>query len=145
MADSTDPFTASVLRFQMPEQMRAFAEQGMSQARESYSRLKNAAETQNDAIEAAFSSVSKGAGDYSAKLFDIVKSNTEASFDLAQGLVGAKTLPEAFDLWSTHTRKQVESVTTQTKELVELTQKLASDTVEPLKAGASKMFTPPAA
>lgn len=145
MADSTDPFTASVLRFQMPEQMRAFAEQGMSQARDSYSRLKSAAETQNDAIEAAFSSVSKGAGDYSAKLFDIVKSNTEASFDLAQSLVGAKTLPEAFDLLSVHTRKQVESVATQTKELVELTQKLATDSVEPLKAGASKMFTPPAA
>ena len=154
MADSTDPFSASVMRFQMPEQMRAFAEQGMSQARESYSRLKNAAETQNDAIEAAFSSVSKGAGDYSAKLFDIVKSNTEASFDLAQSLVGAKLqavglssydLPEAFDLWSTHTRKQVESVASQTKELVELTQKVANDTVEPLKAGASKMFTTPAA
>jgi phasin len=145
MADSTDPFSASMLHFQTPEQMRAFAEKGMSQARESYSRLKNAAETQNDAIEAVFTSVSKGAGDYSAKLFDIVKSNTEASFELAQGLVGAKTLPEAFDLWSQHARKQVETVASQTKELVELTQKVANDTVEPIKAGASKLFTSPAA
>lgn len=142
MANSTDPFSASVMRF--PEQMRVFAEKGVSQARESYDRLKSAAETQNDAIEAVVSTVSKGAGDYSAKLFDIVKSNAEASFELAQGLVGAKTLPEAFDLWSQHARKQVETAATQTKELVELTQKVANDAVEPIKAGASKLFTPAA-
>ena len=142
MADSTDPFTASAIKFQLPEQVRAFAEKGVSQARESYIRLKDAAETQNEAIEAAFSTVSKGAGDYSAKLLDIVKANTEASFDLAQSLVGAKTLPEAFELWSSHARKGVETVTAQTKELVELSQKLATETVEPIKASASKLFTP---
>jgi phasin len=145
MADSSDPFTTSAINFQVPEQMRAFAEKGVSQARESYIRLKDAAETQNGAIEAAFTSVSKGAGDYSAKWLDIVKTNTEASFDLAQSLVGAKSLPEALELWTTHARKGVETVTAQTKELVELSQKVATDTVEPIKASASKLFTPPSA
>jgi phasin len=143
MADSSDPFTTSAINFQVPEQMRAFAEKGVSQARESYIRLKDAAETQNDAIEAALSSVSKGAGDYSAKLLDIVKTNTEASFDFAQSLVGAKTVPEALELWTSHARKGVETVTAQTKELVELSQKVATDSVEPIKASASKLFTPP--
>lgn len=145
MADQTDPFSASILRFQLPEQVRAFAEKGVSQVRENYSRIKDAAETQNASIEAVVSTVSKGAGDYSAKLFDIVKTNTEASFDLAHGLVGAKTLPEAFELWTSHARKQVETATTQAKELVELGQKVASETVEPIKAGASKIFATPAA
>jgi phasin len=145
MADSSDPFTTSAINFQVPEQMRAFAEKGVSQARESYIRLKDAAETQNDAIEAAFTSVSKGAGDYSAKWLDIVKANTEASFDLAQSLVGAKSIPEALELWTSHARKSVETVTAQTKELVELSQKVATDSVEPIKASASKLFTPPSA
>lgn len=140
MADSSDPFS-TVLPFQLPEQMRAFAEKGVSQARESYSKLKDAAESNNGAIEAVFTSASKGATDYSAKLFDFVKANTTASFDFAQSLMGAKTIPEALELWTGHAKKQVETLTAQTKELTELSQKVAADTVEPIKANASKMFS----
>jgi phasin len=141
---STDPFSSSVLPLQLPEQVRAFAEKGVSQARESYSKLKDAAETHNGTIEAVFSSASKGATDYSAKLLEVVKTNTNASFDFAQRLVGAKTLPEALELWTSHSRKQVETLTAQTKEFAELTQKIASDTVEPIKTGATKLFKPAA-
>jgi phasin len=143
MADSSDPFS-TVIPFQLPEQVRAFAEKGVTQARESYSKLKDAAETHNGTIEAVFSTASKGATDYSAKLMDIVKANTSAGFDFAQNLAGAKTLPEAFELWTAHARKQVEVLTAQTKELAELTQKVATETVEPIKANASKLFKPAA-
>ncbi|NVN88112.1 MAG: phasin [Rhodopseudomonas sp.] len=143
MADSTDPFS-TVIPFQVPEQVRAFAEKGVSQVRESYSKLKDAAESHNGTIEAMFSSVSKGASDYSAKLLDIAKTNTSANFDFAQGLAGAKTLPEAFEMWTSHAKKQLEILTGQTKELAELTQKVATETVEPIKATASKLFKPAA-
>ncbi|MBB5047423.1 phasin [Rhodopseudomonas rhenobacensis] len=141
MADS-NPFS-SVTPFQLPEQVRAIAEKGVAQARESYTKLKDAAESQNGTIEAVFSSASKGATDYSAKLVDIVKTNTNATFDFAQSLIGAKSLPEALELWTAHARKQVETLTSQTRELAELTQKAAADTVEPIKTHASKLFTPP--
>jgi phasin len=140
MADSSNPFS-TVLPFQMPEQMRAFAEKGVSQARDSYSKLKDAAETHNGTMEAVFSSASKGATDYSTKLFDFVKANTAANFDFAYSLFGAKTLPEALELWTGHAKKQVETLTAQTKELTDLSQKVAADTVEPIKANASKIFT----
>jgi phasin len=143
MADSTDPFS-TVIPFQLPEQVRAFAEKGVSQARESYGKLKDAAESHNGTIEAVFNTASKGATDYSAKLMDIVKANTSAGFDFAQTLAGAKTLPEAFELWTAHARKQVEALTAQTKELAELTQKVATETVEPIKANATKLFKPAA-
>ncbi len=139
MSDSNNPFS-SVIPFQLPEQVRALAEKGVSQARESYSKLKDAAESQNGTIEAVFSSASKGATDYSAKLVDIVKTNTNASFDFAQALIGAKTLPEALELWSSHARKQVETLTAQTKELSSLAQKIATETSEPIKTGVSKNF-----
>lgn len=141
---TTDPFSSSVMPFQVPEQVRAFAEKGVSQARESYTKLKDAAETHNGTMEAVFTSAGKGATDYSAKLLDIVKTNTNASFDFAQSLVSAKTLSEALELWTSHARQQVETMTAQTKELAELTQKVASETVEPIKAGATKLFTPAA-
>ncbi|AVT78156.1 phasin [Rhodopseudomonas palustris] len=143
MADSSDPFS-TVMPFQLPEQVRAFAEKGVSQARESYAKLKDVAETQNGTIEAVFTSASKGATDYSTKVFDFVKTNTSASFDFAQSLIGAKTLPDMMELWTSHAKKQIETLTAQTKELTELTQKVAAETVEPIKANASKIFKPAA-
>jgi phasin len=141
---STDPFSASIIPFEVPEQMRAFAEKGVSQARESYTKFKDAAETHNSTIEAVFTTATKGATDYSAKVLDIVKANTAAAFDFAQELVSAKSLPQAMELWSSHAKKQVETLTAQTKELTELSQKIATETAEPIKAGASKLFKPAA-
>jgi phasin len=141
---STDPFSASIIPFEVPEQMRAFAEKGVSQARESYTKFKDAAETHNSTIEAVFTTATKGATDYSAKVLDIVKANTAAAFDFAQELVSAKSLPQAMELWSSHAKKQVETLTAQTKELTELTQKIATETAEPIKAGASKLYKPAA-
>jgi len=141
---ATDPFTASVIPFEVPEQMRAFAEKGVSQARENYTKFKDAAETHNSAIEAVFTTATKGATDYSAKVLDIVKANTAAAFDFAQELVSAKSPTQAMELWSSHARKTVETFTAQTKELAELTQKIATETAEPIKASASKLFKPAA-
>jgi phasin len=141
---ATDPFSASIIPFEVPEQMRAFAEKGVSQARESYTKFKDAAETHNSTIEAVFTSATKGATDYSAKLLDIVKANTTANFDFAQELVGAKTPSQAMELWSAYAKKQVETLTAQAKELAELSQKIATETAEPIKAGASKLFKPAA-
>jgi hypothetical protein len=59
MANSTDPFSASVIPFEVPEQVRAFAEKGVSQARESYTKFKDAAETHNSTVEAVFSTATK--------------------------------------------------------------------------------------
>jgi phasin len=141
---STDPFSASIIPFEVPEQMRAFAEKGVSQARESYTKFKDAAETHNSTIEAVFTTATKGATNYSAKVLDIVKANTAAAFDFAQELVSAKSVPQAMELWSAHAKKQVETLTAQTKELAELSQKIATETAEPIKAGASKLFKPAA-
>jgi hypothetical protein len=68
VTSSTDPFSASIIPFEVPEQMRAFAEKGVSQARDSYAKFKDAAETHNGTIEAVFTSATKGASAYNAKL-----------------------------------------------------------------------------
>ena len=66
MTNSTDPFSASIIPFQAPEQMRALAEKGLSQARDSYAKFKDVAESHNGTIEAVFGSAGKGASEYSA-------------------------------------------------------------------------------
>jgi phasin len=141
---SSDPFSASVIPFEVPEQMRAFAEKGVSQARDNYAKFKDAAETHNGTIEAVFTTAGKGASEFSAKLMEIVKTNTSANLDFAQALIAVKSPTEAMELWTSHARKQFEAFTANAKELGELTQKVATETAEPIKAGASKIFKPAA-
>ncbi len=144
MTNATDPFSASIIPFEVPEQMRAFAEKGVSQARDSYAKFKDAAESHNSTIEAVFTSASKGASAYSAKLMEFLKANTTANLDFAQELLGIKSPSEALELWTSHARKSFETISAQAKELAELTQKVAAETVEPIKQNASKYYKPAA-
>jgi len=144
MTNATDPFSASIIPFEVPEQMRAFAEKGVSQARDNYAKFKDAAETHNGTMEAVFTSASKGASAYQAKVMEFVKTNTTSALDFAQELLGAKSPSEALELWTTHARKQFETFTAHAKELSELSQKVAAETVEPIKTSASKFYKPAA-
>ena len=144
MTNPTDPFSASIIPFEVPEQMRAFAEKGVSQARDQYAKFKDAAETHNGTMEAVFTTASKGASEYSAKLLEFFKANSTASLDFAQELLGVKTPAAALELWTSHARKQFETLSAQAKELAELSQKVAAETVEPIKTTASKYYKPAA-
>ena len=144
MTNATDPFSASVVPFEVPEQVRAFAEKGVSQARDNYARFKDAAESNNSTIEAVFTCASKGASTYSGKLMEFMKANTTANLDFAQELLGIKSPSEALELCTAHTRKTFETLTAQAKELTELAQKVAAETVEPIKINAAKYYKPAA-
>jgi phasin len=132
MANPNDPFS------QVPEQMRAFAAKGVSQARDNYAKFKDVAESHNGTIEAVFTQLSKGASEYSTKLMEMMKSNTTANLNFGQELLGIKSPSEALELWTSHTREQYEAFTVQAKELGKLTQKSATETAEPIKANALK-------
>ena len=144
MTGTTDPFSASIIPFEVPEQMRAFAEKGVSQARENYAKFKDAAETHNGTIEAVFATASKGFSEYTAKLMEFAKANTSASLDFAQELIGVRSPTEAVSLWTGHTRQQFETFQAQAKELVEIGQRVATEAAEPIKANASKFYKPAA-
>jgi phasin len=75
---------------------------------------------------------------------EMMKANTTATLDFAQELVGVKSPSEAMELWTSHAKKQFEALTVHGKELAELGQKIATETVEPIKANASKLFKPAA-
>lgn len=134
----TDPFSA--VSFQVPEHVRVMAEKGVAQAREGYQKFKEAAETSNVALEAVYTSATRGAGDLTAKVLDIARANTESAFDFTQRLLGVKSVHEAFEVVNAHARKQFDVLTAQSKELADVAQKVATDTVEPIKASAAKTF-----
>ena len=137
-----DPFSvknpfSTVVPFHVPEQMRVFAEQGVAQAREGYQRLKQVAETNNGALEAIYNSATQGATDFTTKVIDIARVNTESAFLFAQNLMGAKSPMEAIQLMNVHARRQFDILTAQSQELAALTQKVASGVTEPAKTGTA--------
>ena len=146
MVLKTDPFAISQSAFspaalaEMSDSVRAIAEQGLQRAREGYHKLRDAADSNHDAIEAACHSVARGAGDYTAKLLDIAETNVTGTFDFVEALLGAKSPADAVELANAHARRQLELLAEQSKELLTLGQKVASDTVEPIKASAARTF-----
>ena len=139
---STDaPYTyANVTPLEIPGAVREFAEKGVSQARENYAKLKDAAETANGTIEAVYTSATKGATEYGAKLLEIARTNTNSAFDLTGELLTIKSLPQALELLTSYSRKQFEVLTAQSKEVLELGKKVTTETVEPIKVASAKVF-----
>jgi phasin len=91
-----------------------------------------------------FTVASRGVSEYTAKVMEIMKANTTANLDFAQELFGLKSPSEAMELWTAQAKKQYETFTAQAKELAELGQKVATETVEPIKASAAKYYKPAA-
>jgi phasin len=125
-------------KVEMPAAFREFAERGVAQAKDTYEKMKAAAEEATDVLETTYSTATKGASDYGLKMIEAARINTNAAFDFAGELMAAKTLSEIVELSSTHARKQFETLTQQSKELSALAQKVATETAEPIKSGVSK-------
>jgi phasin len=132
-------------KVEMPAAFREFAERGVAQAKDTYEKMKAAAEEATDVLESTYSTASKGASDYGLKMIETARVNTNAAFDFYGELITAKSLSEVFELSSSHARKQFETLTAQTKELGALAQKVAADTAEPMKSGMNKAFSKVAA
>src|SRR5262249_29683701 len=110
------------------------------QAKETYERMKSAAEQATEVMEDTYATATRGVSDYGIKLIEVARRNTNAAFDYYVELMGAKSLSEFVELSTSHARKQFESVPAQTKDLAALAQKVATDTAEPMKDGFTKAF-----
>ena len=104
-------------KMEMPAAFREFAENGVAQAKDTYEKMKSAAEEATDVLENTYSTATKGASDYGLKVIEAARANTNAAFDFASEIMTAKSLSEVVELSTSHARKQFEALTAQTKEL----------------------------
>ena len=104
-------------------------------------REMNAATTEAaDLIKNSYSTAVTGVQDYNNKIIEFAQANTNTAFDFVQKLSGVKS-PSAFlELWAEHVRKQLGTLTEQTKQLAALAQKVTLVTAEPLKTGVAEAF-----
>src|ERR1035437_3168119 len=145
MLDSTTKTTtakpASSPRMDATQAVRATAGNGSAKAKEAFEKMSTATAEATDLIKNSYSTAVKGAQDYNTKFIEFAQTNTEAAFDFVQKLSGVKSPSDFIELSTEHSRKQLETLTEQTKELAALAQKVTLATVEPLKTGVTKAFS----
>ena len=127
-------------KMEIPAAFRELAEKSVSQAKETYEKMKSAAEEATDVLEDTYAAATKGASDYGLKVIEVARANTNAAFDFAGQLMTVKSLSEMVELSTAHTRKQFEALTAQSKELAAIAQKVAADSTEPVKESFGKVF-----
>jgi len=135
-----EAFNVNMPTAEVPAVFREFAEKSIAQARDTYARMKTAAEDATDMVEDTYESAREGIFAIGVKTLDAAKENSDASFAFARDLFGVKTLAEMIELQTAFARKQFDAFGAQMKDLQELTQKCVTDAAKPVTSQVEKTF-----
>ena len=121
-----------------PEAFRDMAEKGTAQAKVTYENINAASTEAAELIKNSYSTAVEGVQDYNNMFIEFARANTNATLDFVQKLSGVKSPSVFVELWTEHVRKQLQTLSEQTKQLAALAQKVTLATVEPLKTGVAE-------
>lgn len=102
--------------YDVPPEMREFAEKSVEQARKAIDGFMGAARKTADTIESSASTVQASGKELTQKTFSYAEQNIAAAFDLAQKLVRAKDVQEAVQIQAEFVRSQFAAMQNQMKE-----------------------------
>nr|WP_256467329.1 MULTISPECIES: phasin family protein [unclassified Bradyrhizobium] len=102
--------------------------------------MKATSEEISDILREACSMNARGAVDYGAKVIEISKDNTRATLEFLSRLAETRSLLDIVHLSTARSREAFEVVSAQNRELWELAQKVAIETIEPIKTSFNRVF-----
>jgi hypothetical protein len=105
---------------------------------------KKANETAREAagrVQESSSKAAEGFREYQLKVLSATQANIDAIFEYAQEAVQAQSVSELVELSTTHSRRQLEMMGEQTREIASAAQKLATESVRPLTSGFGNQFS----
>lgn len=103
--------------YEIPTEMRDFAERSVSQARKAFEGFMGAVHKASSSVSEAAPAALSGTNDVSSKAVSFAEANVNAAFDLAEKLVKAKDVAEVIAIQSEFVRAQMDTIQNQTKEL----------------------------
>ena len=118
-------------RFEVPPELRTFAERSVEQARQAFDGFISAAHQAMSAFEGQAETARKGAKDLGEKAMAFAERNITSSFEFAQKLVRAKDIDEILKLQADYIKTEMGVLTDQAKELGERTSRAASEAAKP--------------
>ncbi|HXE24459.1 MAG TPA: TIGR01841 family phasin [Roseiarcus sp.] len=125
---------------EIQQSFRNALEKGVAESRAVFARAKTAADETASAFELSFAAAKDGALAINARAFESLRANTDANFDFLKAIWAARSLSDVVTLQTEFARKQVETMTSQTKDLGALAQKAVVDAVEPIREQVAKSF-----
>lgn len=120
------------------EDVRKFAEKGVTQTREAFEKLNATAKDAAGSFDASAAIVLKGLSEFNAKALEAVQANTALTFDFLAELAAVKGANEIIPLQSAYAEKQFKALNEQAKDLSALAQKIAKESIEPIKGQIEK-------
>lgn len=117
--------------FDVPTQMRQFAEQSVEQARKAVDGFMTAAQKAVTTADAQAATAQSGAKDMSQKAMTFAEQNIANSFEFAQKLVRAKDVQEVMAIQQEYLKSQMQAMQTQAKEFGTAATKAAMDGAKP--------------
>ena len=111
-------------------------------ARETASRASETAREAADCFQESSLKATEGFREYQLKILSAAQANVDAIFEYAQDVVQAQSMSEIMELSSTHSRRQLEAIAQQSREIANAAQKLASGATGPLTSGFGSKLNP---
>ena len=108
--------TSNPKNYEIPAEMRDFAEKSVDQARKAIDGFMGAAQKTVDTFDGSTNTVAASAKDATRKTLTYAEQNIGAAFDLAQKMVRSKDIQEAMQHQAEFVRSQFEAMQTQMKE-----------------------------
>jgi len=124
--------------YEVPAEMRDFAEKSVEQARKAVDSFLSAARRTVDTFEGSANTVQSSAKDMTRKTLTYAEQNLSAAFDHAQNLVRAKDVQEAMQIQSEFVRSQFAAMQAQMKEFGSLAQSAVSQGVRSTQDAANQ-------
>lgn len=106
--------------YDIPPEMREFAERSVAQARKAFEGFMGAVHKTSGALEGTAVASAK---DVSAKAVAFAESNVNSAFDLADKLVHAKDVQDVLAIQAEYLKEQLAAIESQMKELGDAVQK----------------------
>jgi phasin len=116
---------ASNGNFEIPAEMRAFAEKSVEQAKQAFDGFISAAKHAVDTAESQATNARTGAKEIGELAIGFTQKNVASSFEFAEKLVRAKDAQELTALHTDYVKSQIAALTEQAKELSKQVTKLA--------------------
>ena len=117
--------------FEVPTEMRAFAEQSVEQAKLAFDKFISAAHETVNLVEGRAKNAQAGAKDMSQKAMAYAEENVSNAFAFAQKIVRAKDMNDLMQLQSEFVKSQMQVLSEQAKDLGQTASKHAMDVAKP--------------
>jgi phasin len=106
--------------FEIPPELRDFADRSVEQARKAVDGLLTAAHKTTGMAEASAKAMHEQTHTFTSRVMAHVEANITAALDLAQSLSRAKTMEEMTKLQTDFMKKQMEALQSQAKDMGEI-------------------------